>query len=73
MNEDPRYDVRNKEIETLLKDLGRLLHNRMPEGWGFTLTIFSFGPGGDLFYISDAKRDDMIRTMREFIAKQGKQ
>lgn len=71
--EDPRYDVRNEIIEQLLKELGTTLATRMPEGWGFTLMLYSYGPGGDLFYISSARRDDMIRVMREFMAKQGKQ
>jgi hypothetical protein len=67
---DSRYEVRNAEVEVLLRDIGKIIGNRLPEGWGFTLLLFSFGEGGDLFYISNAQRDDMIRCMREFIAKQ---
>lgn len=46
----------------------------MPDGWGFTLLMFNYGVGeklGDgLFYLSSANREDMIATMREFIAKE---
>jgi hypothetical protein len=40
-------------------------------GLCFSLMIFSYGEQGSLFYISSAQRDDMIKTMREFIQKQG--
>lgn len=69
------YNVRNQEIETLLRKLGRRIKDMMPPGWGFTLMIFNFGSpenttGAGMFYISSAQRDDMIRAMREFITRE---
>lgn len=64
------FEVDNPELARLMQELGSKLHTFMPPNVGFTLLIFEFGQGGgDLFYISDAKRDDMIRTMRECIVK----
>jgi hypothetical protein len=63
------YEVINKEIEGLLKDVGNGLKERMPDGWGFSLLIFSYGDGGSMFYLSSAQRADMIKAMREFIEK----
>jgi hypothetical protein len=70
---DPRFEVENDEVKALLRDISRIIKSQMPDGWGFTLLLFSYGAGGDLFYMSSAQRDDMIKLMREFIAKQGKQ
>ena len=64
------YEVKNPEIRALLKETGDSIHKMMPEGWGFALLIFSFGDGGDMFYLSDARRPDMLEAMKEFIAKQ---
>jgi hypothetical protein len=62
------FEVRNPEIEEKLREIGRTIKRDMPEGFGFTLLIFSFEPGS-MFYISSAERDGMIAAMREFIAK----
>jgi len=64
-----RYEVRNEQVEQLLKDLGHFLKDAMPPGYGFSLLIFGFTPNNELFYLSSAQREDMIRTMQEFIAK----
>ena len=67
--EEVSYEIRDERIEQLLRDLGQRLKKDMPEGYGFTLLIFGFEPRNDLFYISSARRADMIATMREFIRK----
>ena len=64
------YEIRNPEIEELLKGLGKFLGDQMPPGWGFTLLIFSFGEGGSSFYISNAQRPDMLLHMQEFVDRQ---
>ena len=67
------FEVRNPLIEEKLKEIGRMLKASMPEGFGFTVLIFSYeyegGKLGSLFYMSSAERDSMIATMREFIQK----
>lgn len=64
-----KFEVRDEEAEKVLGDIGRRLRSVMPEGYGFSLLIFSFGEGGNMFYTSNAQREDMIRAMQEFIAK----
>lgn len=64
------YNIRNDEIEAVLRKLANQLKEQMPEGWGFTLQIFSYGENGVNFYISTANRDDMIRLMQEFINRE---
>jgi len=69
VSEAMRYEVRNEQIEDLLRSLGNILKGSIPPGYGFTLLIFGFSPNNELFYLSSAQREDMIRTMQEFIAK----
>ena len=64
------YEVRDPEAEKVLKDIGEKLRDVMPEGYGFTFLMYSFGEGGNMFYISNAMREDMIKSMKEFIEKQ---
>lgn len=66
------YQVKNNQIEKILKKIGHKIGDLLPQGWGFTLLIFNFGEKGNLFYISNAKREDMIKTMQEFIDKNKK-
>jgi hypothetical protein len=64
------YEVRNEEVEQVLRRLGRELKEEMPPGFGFTLMIFSYEEHeGAMFYLSSASRNDMVKAMREFIAK----
>jgi hypothetical protein len=64
------FEVRNPEIETRLNQIGSRLRSTLEgTGYGFTLLIFSFGEGGDMFYTSNANRQDVCNAMREFIAK----
>lgn len=68
-NDPMRYEVRNPEIEGKLRRIASNIDSNLPSGYGFTLMIYSFGPGGSMFYASNANREDMIRAMQEFIAK----
>jgi hypothetical protein len=65
------FEVRNDEVEKVLRGIGNTLKPVMPEGWGFTVLMFDYSdtPDGSMFYLSSAKREDMIKAMKEFIAK----
>jgi hypothetical protein len=65
------YEVRNAEVEAKLKGIGQRMKQSMEEipGYGFTLLIFSYGAGGDMFYISSAERATMIEALKELIKK----
>lgn len=57
-------------IRPILQALGQHIGTVVPDGWGFNLLMFQFGEGGSLFYISNAQREDVLATMKEFIRKQ---
>lgn len=53
------------EAEAVAREVGRLIGSAVPEGYGFAVLVFSFGPGGATTYVSNADRADMIRALRE--------
>lgn len=59
---------RNEGIEEILNDMGRTIGGALPPGWGFNLLIFTYKPGST-FYISNARRQDMIRELKDFTGK----
>lgn len=63
------FEVKNEEIEATLKSLGMTIDKALPEGWGFALTIQSYGPKGSTFYVSNCDRRDMVKMFRELILK----
>ena len=64
------FEVRNAKIEAMMKGIGESIGKALPKGYGFTLLLFNFGEGGDMFYISNSRRKDVIESMKEFIQKQ---
>lgn len=64
------YEVRNEAAEKALRDIADHINGMVPAGMGFTLLLFDFGEGGNMFYMSSADREDMIKAMKEFISKQ---
>lgn len=59
----------NEQVEFALREVADYAKTRMPSGMGFTLLMFDFGRGGSMFYISNAKREDVLKSMQEFIDK----
>jgi hypothetical protein len=69
---DDNFEVGHEAHEIALKRLGSVLKEHVPAGMGFTVLMFDYGPGGNVFYLSSAKREDMLKAMQEFIDKQQK-
>lgn len=68
-NDNKRYEVDLPEIQEILTALADSINEKLPEGWGFNLLLFNFGPDGLMFYISNAQRETMIKAMEEFLQK----
>lgn len=54
-----------------MQRLAKMIDGELPQGWGFGLMLFPFGEEGVLLWTSNARREEMVATMREFIEKQG--
>lgn len=67
---DKDFEVRSEEAEKALREIGEYIKGMVPAGMGFSLLLFDYGPDGSMFYMSSAKREDMIKAMKEFISKQ---
>lgn len=62
MNREPL-----EKAEIKARDIGRLLKQSMPLGWGFVLLLVSHGEGGVTTYLSDCCREDIIKFLKEMI------
>ena len=61
----PKMTAKHRKAgERLAKIIGKAL----PDGAGFALLIVDYGDSGNLSWISNVERDDMIATMKDFIA-----
>jgi hypothetical protein len=60
----------DRKMRPLMHQLGRHLAEFVPKGWGFTLLLFTFGEQGNVIYLSNANREDMMTSMRTFIRRQ---
>ena len=41
----PQYEVRDERAEKMLNEIGKMLRDACPPGFGFSLLVFTFGPG----------------------------
>lgn len=66
-----RRDRRLAKLESIARQIGDLLRRAVPKGVGFAVFIFDFGgPGEWLTYLSNAKREDMINVIEEWLEKE---
>lgn len=55
--------------EVVARSIGRLIADACPPGWGFVLTLGTYGEGGCVTYLSNIEREDAIKMLREMIQK----
>jgi len=63
MSEQVKQRATLEESEKSCRDIGRILKDNMPQGWGFTLILTSYGDNGLLTYMSSCRREDMIKCL----------
>jgi hypothetical protein len=68
------HDAEQKMSETndvreRLQEVARTIAVILPPGTGFVLLAFDFTPGGRLEYVANAKREDVLQMLHEFIRK----
>lgn len=69
--------VQRKDLDRVCREiaprLDATLHAQVGERMGFALLIFNFGePGEDEYvaYVSNTQREDMIKAIEQFLARQ---
>jgi hypothetical protein len=55
------------ELEAKAREIGHRIGGALPAGVGFALLVFDFGAGGNLAWISNGERPDMVNALKEFI------
>lgn len=66
--------VAREELEEAARALGRAITAALNQSFGtkkvgFCLLLFDFGGPGTMSYLSNAKREDMILALNEFLSK----
>ncbi len=62
-----------RQAKEQMQGIGRAVHERIPEGFGFFVMVFPFGgpDEGRANYVSNGQRKDIINAMKEFIIRCG--
>jgi hypothetical protein len=55
-------------LEELMIEAGTELKATLPSSVGFTLLLFDYGDGGNMVFMSSARREDMISALEETLA-----
>ena len=62
-----------KELEKEAREIGKLIDRGLKvakgERIGFVLLLFDFGGSGNITYLSNGRREDMIEALKELIGK----
>lgn len=56
-------------LQKLARSLDSTLHAQVGERVGFALLVFDFGDTGNVAYVSNAQRPEMIKALQEILAK----
>lgn len=72
------FEVEGDLHKEKLREFGRILKEKLPPSMGYTLLIFDYSidkkdgttDNGATFYLSTAPRDQGIKLLEEFLAKQ---
>lgn len=63
----------NESIEEIVKSkmqgIAKKVQDELPEGFGFIVLAFKFNAKGQMMYVSNANREDVVISMKEFIEK----
>lgn len=44
--------------------------SKLPDNWGFILFVFPIGKSGRIGYVSNARREDAVKALKEWLLKQ---
>lgn len=60
-----------ENIKSKMQTIAKKVDDEIPEGFGFCVLVFPFGKteDGQMMYVSNADRLDIVKSMEEWIAK----
>ena len=61
-----------KDTRLIMQDIAKTVDSKLPDGFGFFIFVYPFNrTDGRANYISNGNREDVIKSMKEFIIKAG--
>lgn len=76
---NPKDNPIPEHLREVMNNVARLIDGAIHEATrrydkrvGFVLFTFDFGAGGNLSYISNAEREDVLDTLEEFLRRNGR-
>lgn len=65
--------MNQEEIEEIVKSrlqsIAKKVDKELPTGFGFVVLSFAFNNPGQMMYVSNANREDIVKAMKEWIEK----
>lgn len=58
-----------EKVKSKMQNIARKVKEELPEGFGFVVLAFKFNEKGEMIYVSNANRKDVVKSMKEFIEK----
>ena len=56
-------------VKGKMQGIAKKVQDELPEGFGFVVLAFKFNEKGQMLYVSNANREDVVTSMQEFIEK----
>lgn len=56
-------------VKSKMQNIVRKVKEELPDGFGFVVLAFKFNEKGEMIYVSNANRKDVVKSMEEFIEK----
>lgn len=57
--------AKEQQLNLLNRQIAESIKPKLPEGAGYALLVFDLGEGGYMTWSSNARRQDMVRALRE--------
>jgi hypothetical protein len=68
--EVPPETAQDDNTRVAMQKIARLVDEQLPDKWGFVVLAFPFNSTpGRMNYVANAKREDIVRSMREWLRK----
>ena len=56
-------------VKRRMQSIAKKVDEELPDNFGFVVLAFKFNEKGEMIYVSNANREDVVKSMEEFIEK----
>lgn len=56
-------------VKRRMQSIARKVDEELPDNFGFVVLAFKFNEKSEMIYVSNANREDVVKSMKEFIEK----